>query len=136
MGLCFLAATAAHDGDQPEDVTAVARVTDAGEVTGISVGTLLCEFHRRHAEHHGAETAPVEVALRATAQALLGLNMADDHGDTFGALLEAMRGVVPPDEFFMLMEMIERCPLHLCDAQICVDDDDPECAHLRSTEQP
>lgn len=134
MGLCLFAPTPAHDGEEAGSATAVARVVDPGDADGLSVGALLCEFHRQHAEHYGAETVPVEVALSAVAEALLNLSMADDHEDTFGTLLEALRDVMAVDEFSILMDMIERCPIHLCDAQICADDDDPACAHLRRIE--
>lgn len=71
-------------------------------------------------------TAPVDVVARA----LLSLSETDvaapDHLET----LEALRSLVDAHHFAQLCEACDVCPVHLCDADICTDDEDPECAYL------
>lgn len=47
------------------------------------------------------------------------------------ALLELMRPLMTPTDFTLLCDMIELCPLHICDYHICADDDEPSCRNYR-----
>lgn len=51
----------------------------------------------------------------------------DDHLEA----LEALRELTAPAVFRDLARACEVCPVHVCDAAICADDDNPECADER-----
>src|SRR5688572_196945 len=36
------------------------------------------------------------------------------------------------DQITELAQMLEYCPIHLCDYRICIDDENAECAHIHS----
>lgn len=42
-----------------------------------------------------------------------------------------LRPLMTPTDHRALCDSLELCPMHICDAAICADDDIDECAHLR-----
>jgi hypothetical protein len=63
---------------------------------------------------------PVDVVARAL------LANDPEYGEHL-ELLEALRLVVTHNFFVRLCRACEVCPVHICDAQICVDDYQPDC---------
>lgn len=59
-------------------------------------------------------------------------SLCEEPGDPFGDALEAIQFLLPEADFRILARMIERCPMHLCDAQICADDQVAECNDYRA----
>lgn len=47
--------------------------------------------------------------------------------------LESIENDINPDLHLEICESLEICPIHHCALEICIDDNDPECALYRST---
>jgi hypothetical protein len=71
--------------------------------------------------------------ITTLATALLNMHDCDESPDTPDMLdaLTALRSLLDTHHFEQLCDATETCPIHICDAAICADDADPECAHLR-----
>lgn len=67
--------------------------------------------------------------ITTLATALLAID--DDNIDALDAL-DALRPLLDTHHFNALCAMLDICPMHICDIDICADDDIDECAHFRA----
>jgi hypothetical protein len=63
--------------------------------------------------------------------AIAGVFTAAADVDTFDAL-EALQFLLPEDDWLLLANMLEMCPMHCCDVRICADDEVAVCAQVRA----
>lgn len=68
------------------------------------------------------EQEPKEKAADLLARLVLN----DEEGD-FPESLELLSQVLPTELWEGLAERVDACPVHVCDVEICRDDQDPEC---------
>lgn len=73
---------------------------------------------------------PHGTPLETMAAALLALP-SDGDGPDFLEALTALEALMPLPSYIALANMIEACPMHHCDAQICRDDEIAECESVR-----
>ena len=63
---------------------------------------------------------PIEIIAHALL-ALLDTN--DDDAPDLLAAFTALEPLMRPDEYYTLARMLDLCPIHHCDIEICADDD-------------
>lgn len=68
-------------------------------------------------------------AITILARQLLDMTPTDECDHI--TMIESLQPLLAPAIFDAICDATEICPMHLCDMQICADDDDPDCAHLQ-----
>jgi hypothetical protein len=75
---------------------------------------------------------PITDPIETIAGALLELpGEGVDHLEVLAALKQLVGAGLHHDTFRKLAEACDVCPIHVCDAAICADDNEPECSFLR-----
>lgn len=72
-------------------------------------------------------TTTVTAPLAQLDEAVTALNTLLSTSDDVFAALEALEPFLHPYVFATVAPQWEMCPVHVCDVQICVDDQDPTC---------
>lgn len=76
-------------------------------------------------------TTPRDTAIKALADALLWAQDGANAGESAIDYLHHIKPILTPADHADLCIALDVCPVHVCDVEICDDDEEQECEAIR-----